>query len=100
MRTYNFQNHDFACATSSRYPSLCGGCGIRPAAGQSDRRPDQRNPARWLHGADVGLQLRHGRDRLDRDLRRVKSERGYPLVPGCDYSSHYGDRRPDDQSYE
>ncbi len=37
---------------------------------------DHRDPARRLSGADVGLQLRRGRDRLDRNLRRVESGGG------------------------
>ena len=70
---------------------LGAGVADRAAADQPDRRTGQRNHARRLVGADVGLHLRRGRDRLNRDLRRVEPQCGNGLVAG-------GDHRPDRRS--
>ena len=72
---------------SSRCSPPRSGCGVRAAAGQSDRGAGQPALARRIRGADVGLQLRRGRGRLDCDLRQAESG-GDRLVAGGDHRSH------------
>jgi hypothetical protein len=53
---------------------------------------------RWLSGADVGLQLWHGRDWFYRDLRAIECYRGWRLVSRRDHSSR--GTKPHGQSHQ
>ena len=58
MQFNRSQVHFQDCGTGSNCsPPRSGGCGCS-AAGQSDRGAHQHHSARWLIGADVGIQLR------------------------------------------